>query len=68
MIFIIYLTGCILAYIILKKANIFYEDNVEWEDVISRMLLSITSWFILIMILLYIIIEKLPKSKPPKWL
>lgn len=64
---LIYTIGCIVAYIILKR-SLFYEEDNDWIDIISRALLSITSWFIVLMIILLIIIEKLPNSKPPKWL
>ena len=70
---ITYIIGFLLSYIIIKKFGRTNDNANEWSDVMFTFLLSMFSWFILIVIGV-IEYKKIFKMlgirtfKPPKWL
>lgn len=66
---IIYLIGfLILFYIYRKYLRKTYGDSYSWKNVFLVIFISLFSWFGVIMETILILIDKLDKHKPPKWL
>ena len=70
---ITYIIGFLLSYIIIKKFGRTNDNANEWDDVMSTFLLSMFSWFTVIVIgaIEYKKIFKMlgiRTFKPPKWL
>jgi hypothetical protein len=68
----IYLTGCLLSYIILrslmrKKVN--KEKRLyTWDSVLTIAIISLFSWFTVICTILIYILNKVENKEPPKFL
>lgn len=67
--FIIYIVGFILTYILCKYIR---KNSNGWVDVFRTFFLSLFSWlalfFLSLLLMIHLITERLKNKKPPKWL
>ena len=68
----IYAIGYLVAYVLMKMADVFDTDSTnEWRDVFVRLTLSLLSWLLILIAIVLLIIDFLRSirwPKPPKWL
>ena len=62
---IIYLLGVVISYAIIRLIE---GRSDDWDDVFSRVVISLFSWIAVLLFIIFVIRESVNMPKPPKFL